>query len=196
LLCGMFCWNSAAGAHEAMCARPREVRDKRVTNERHAKLYMVFSSDESRGLRSIQSTTITRAIQHLRSGIWVERYDDDGFFLGFQIRSAKDMAEDLQSRQTAVMLTARDAVRNATDVSNTAGMTEEQRTNRYRLPDGEVVDRETAKASGMFARQLPAEDDMERLQAKIAMFTRPASRVSAEPGAPCGDRAVRVYPNC
>jgi hypothetical protein len=158
-----------------MCARPRYLRGIRSPKPSHS----LFSSDESRGLREIRQATHKEVKTNLASGIWRERYDEDGNYLGVQIRSSQEIAEQLESEQTSTSINAREIVRYVTGVSRTASMTEVQRLNRDKLPNG---------------RRLPPEDSAERLAAKVKAFEAPASRLSSELGSPLGDRAVRVYP--
>jgi hypothetical protein len=163
-----------------MCARPRINRVKRRNVPTQPQLtFPLFSGDDSRGLREIRRVTSKEVKANLAAGIWRERYDDQGVFVGIQIRSSREISEPLESRQTSTSINAREIVRYVTGVSRTANMTEEHRLNRDRLPNG---------------RQLPPEDDAERLAAKVKAFEAPASRLSSELGSPLGDRAVRVYP--
>jgi hypothetical protein len=164
-----------------MCARPHRSRLTRSNVSTQSQpLFKLFSSDESRGLREIRRVSRKEIKANLASGIWRERYDGEGQFLGVQIRSSQEIAEELDSSQTSTTINAREIVRYVTGVSRTAHLTEEQRLNRDKLPNG---------------RRLPPEDSAERLAAKVKAFEAPASRVSNELGSPLGDRAVRIYPN-
>lgn len=170
-------------AHYAMCARPRTIRKSKTDNPQN--LYKLFSSDDSTCLSVIRRTSLKEARANTAAGIWRDRYDDDGHHIGFQIIAARELGYLDPSEQTTASITAHELVIYAGRVfpggkSRTAHLTEDQRYGRPKRDNG---------------RMPPAEDVVERTEAKVAAFAGPASRVSSEPGSPLGDRAVRVYPN-
>ena len=102
------------------------------------------------------------------------RYDQFGRFEGYNLVEAPPRTdESLPSLLSTASISSREVLANAGVLgrSRTAGLREDERLTRRHPVTG---------------HRLPAEDFVERAQAKVKLWTEPA------PGR--GDRAVRVYP--
>jgi len=170
-------------ARTDMCAyRPRTAR--KCTADSPVSTLLLFSADISQGWRIVRRVSLDKGKRSVIEGRWREVTDDLGNHLGYQIISTNSVDSEMPTRQTPATISASEMTLYAGQAfsrgrSRTAGMTEDQRLSRAKLPNG---------------RQLPPEDTIERLVGKVNAYTAPASRVNLKGDPVYGDKAVRVYP--
>jgi hypothetical protein len=125
--------------------------------------------------------TFKRGENNVARGIWRRVNSQLGEHIGYQIVCSSNYDHSSNPTPTCInaaemMLYAGRAFKGG--ASRTAGLSEKARAARR----------------GKLGRILPMEDAVERVTAKVEIYTQPASRVAADERAPYGDRAVRVYP--
>ena len=142
----------------------------------------LYPADISNGWRVIRIVSFALGLEKVARGEWTLVNDEQGNPFYFQVKTNFKTDQDLPSGASSASITLGEVLRNAGlfGKSRTAGMTEDARLSRPRLPNGHA----------------PApEDAIERAQEKVKQWPFPASRVDDGSGTPVfGDRACRVYP--
>jgi hypothetical protein len=136
----------------------------------------VLYAEHQHGLRPIGRTSRERGDGMVAGGSAIELFDEAGRFAGYQVIEKEQPKDETPNYVTVAWISPQEVFANAGlfGISLTLNLSEEERLSRYDT-------RASASSKGMH-RLLPAEDFIERAQAKVALWPeigdRQAPRVS------------------
>ena len=165
-------------ANRCMGYRPRI----RASNDQYR--FYLYPPDTALGWRVIRKVTLAEGAEKVLRGEWREVHDEHGDHWGYQVLVSSKTDQDIPSGATSSSITVNECELNAGlgGEWRTKGLPEDKRLSRFRRTEAGLL-------------PVPAEDAIERAQAKVAQWPYPASRIDDGKGKPVwGDRAVRVYP--
>jgi len=168
-----------------LSARNLMGKGPRIRTSNEAYCLNLYSADIALGWRVIRTVRQCQGAKKVQLGEWRMVLNELGEHIGYQVLANFRTDRDLPSGASSTSITVTEILLNALTIfrdgrSRTKGLSEEKRITRHRHIDGKA---------------LPPEDAVERAQAKVAAWPRPASHViPGDQDSPMGDRAVRVYP--